>query len=160
MKIRWNALLVSSVLFTIALLLPLPAMLENAATWRQDAFPVEQGADYNYYAPIGLASLTIIVIGLIVTWAGYIRGLRWTWFVLLTITLGWGFAVVCRPYYLVKWRDFPPLAEWLPIALREPGPHRVFGKVLLTLLLMIISVLLPIRSFLRRQTPGRPTSAP
>ena len=42
----------------------------------------------------GIASLTIICIGLIVTWMGYIKRLRWTWFVLLVIVWGWAYPIL------------------------------------------------------------------
>jgi len=39
----------------------------------------------------GILSLTIILTGLIVIWAGYVKRIRWTWFVMFTIVFGWAF---------------------------------------------------------------------
>lgn len=157
MKIRPDAVFISSVLYTIALLLPLPAMLENAATWREAMFTVgEHNLVQNWRAPIGFASLSIIVIGLIVTWTGYIRGVRWTWPVLFIIAWGWAFPVLVLPIVQsVSTAGMTSLKELLSVALREPGPQRSFamyyGGFLLTLLLMTIALLLPIRTLVRRR---------
>ncbi|MGH9603899.1 MAG: hypothetical protein ACRD24_16085, partial [Terriglobales bacterium] len=109
MRIRRDVTFVSSVLFTIALLWPMPAMLENAWTWRRITFPVtEQVSIQNYYAPVGFASLAIIFIGLMVTWTGYIRRVRWTWFVMFTIVWVWAFPVLLLPS-LQRWEYMVPI---------------------------------------------------
>ncbi len=151
LRIRRDALFVSSVLFSIALLLPMPAMLENAGTWRRSTFQVtDQVSVQNYLAPVGFASLASIVIGLIVTWTGYIKRVRWTWFVMFTIVWIWAFPVLLLPF-LQHWENMAPITEWLPAALRQAGPQRAFAEAILTFLLMVIALLLPIQSFFRRQ---------
>jgi len=146
LRIRRDAVTVSSILFTLALLIPMPAMLGNAWTVHQDRFDIagRMGVQ-NYYAPIGFASLAIIVIGLIVTWAGYIKGVRWTWFVMFLIAWGWAFPVLVLAEF--HWRNMLPIAQWPPLALKGRGPQLGFPGSVLTLLLMVLALALPVKAF-------------
>jgi energy-coupling factor transporter transmembrane protein EcfT len=112
-----------------------------------------QLAIQNYLAPVGFASLANIVVGLIVTWAGYIKGVRWTWFVMFVIAWVWAFPVLLLPY-LQHWGNMVPITEWLPIALRESGPQRDFAEAVLTLLLMVLALALPVKTFFLRRADG------
>jgi hypothetical protein len=42
---------------------------------------------------LGAVSLTVIAIGLIVTWMGYVR-IRWTWFVMFALVWGWAYPIL------------------------------------------------------------------
>jgi hypothetical protein len=145
LKIRHDPVAVSSILFTLALLIPTPAMLGNAWTVRQTRFDIagRMGSN-NYYAPIGFASLAIILVGLIVTWAGYIKGVRWTWFVMFLITWGWAFPVLVLPEF--HWRNMLPIAQWPPLALKGRGPQLGFAESVLTLLLMVLALVVPVKT--------------
>ncbi|HEV2493629.1 MAG TPA: hypothetical protein VG204_11240 [Terriglobia bacterium] len=173
MKIRRDALAVSTILFTLALLLLTPSMLNNARVDYQSRFrdisdyPVpgiapDQVVIPNYAAPLGIASLAVIGIGLIVTWAGYIKGVRWTWFVMFTITWVWAFPVLMLPY-LYPWVGVAAIARSIPAAIRESlqaepysGLARAFLKVVLVFLLMVVALVLPIKTFWDRAGGGRP----
>jgi energy-coupling factor transporter transmembrane protein EcfT len=147
LKIRRDAVAVSSVLLTLALLIPMPAMLGNAWTVPQTRFDIAgRMGIQNYYAPIGFASLAIIVIGLIVTWAGYIKGVRWTWFVMFLIAWGWAFPVLVLAEF--HWRNMLPIAQWPPLALKGRGPQLGFAEAVLTLLLMVLALVLPAKTFI------------
>ena len=146
MKIRCDAVAVSSVLFTLALLIQTPAVLANAWTVSQTSLDIAHHLGVsNYYAPIGFASLTIIVIGLIVTWAGYIKGVRWTWFVMFVIVWVWAFPVLLLPY-LQLWRNVVAITEWLPDAIKQSGPSRDFVEVVLIFVLMVLALVLPVKT--------------
>lgn len=146
MKIRHDAVAVSSILFTLALLIPAPAMLWNAWTARQTLLHVAgRLLVENYYAPIGFASLAVIVIGLITTWAGYIKGVRWTWFVMFLIAWGWAFPVLVLAEF--HWRNMMPIAQWPPPAPTGHGPQLGFTGSLLTFLLMVLALLVPVKTF-------------
>src|SRR5437867_9329863 len=135
----------SSVLFTLALLIPMPVMLRDAWTMPQTSFEItDQLGVSNYYAPIGFASLTIIVIGLIVTWAGYIKGVGWTWFVLFVIASGWAFPVLILPQF--HWRNMLPIAQWPPLRVSS-HPRLEFAQSVLTLLLMALALGLTVKRF-------------
>ena len=146
MTIPRDAVGISSMLFTLALLIPMPAMLGNAWTARQTLLHVagRMGVQ-NYYAPIGFASLAIILIGLIVTWSGCIKGVRWAWFVLFLITWGWAFPVLVLAEF--HWRNMMPIAQWPPLAQRGRGPQLGFAGSVLTFLLMVVGLALPVKTF-------------
>jgi len=157
LKIRRDAVAVSSILFTLALLIPAPAMLWNAWTAPQGTFDIaaRRGAG-NYYAPIGFASLAIIVVGLIVTWSGYIKGVRWTWFVMFLITWGWVFPVLVLAGF--HWRNMLPMAQWPPVTPRVGGPQLGLGEPVLMLLLMALALVLPAKTLIsgRRTAQTKP----
>ena len=146
MKIRRDAVTVSSILFTLGLFVPMPAMLWNAWTVPQTYLDVAgRNLVGNYYAPIGFASLAIIVVGLIVTWTGYIKGVRWTWFVMFLIAWGWAFPVLVLAEF--HWRNMLPIAQWPSVALKGRGPQLGFAGSLLTFLLMVLALALPVKTF-------------
>ena len=163
MKIRHDAVAVSSILFTLALLWVTPPMLGNArATYQsrlrdisstpEAGIAQDQVVIPNYDAPIGITSLAIIVIGLVVTWAGYIRGARWTWFVMFVVVWVWAFPVLLLP----SLQHMAPIKEWLP-EVRESGSARNFVELVLIFLLMVLALALPVKTFLLGQGvgPGR-----
>ena len=155
MRIRRDAVALSSMLFTLALLIPAPAMVCNAWTVRRTFIVVAVRMSVeNYYPPIGFASLAIILIGLIVTWTGYVRGVRWTWFVMFLIAWGWAFPVLVLAE--LHWRNMMPIAQW-PIPRTGRGPQLGFMGSLLTFLLMVLALVLPVKTFVlsHRGTPRR-----
>ena len=147
MRIPRDVVFVSSVLFTIALLLPVPVMLENASTWRQSEFQVADGIwIQNFYALVGFASLANIFIGLMITWTGYINRVRSAWFVMFIIVWVWAFPVLL-PYPLL-WNILRTVdKDYLLLALREPGLARNYLRLVLAVLLMVIALFLPVKSF-------------
>ena len=176
MKIRHDAVAVSSVLFTLAFLMLTPPMINSARATHQSRFrdvSVEAQAGVawdqvvipNYSAPLGITSLAIIAIGLVVTWAGYIKGLRWTWLVMLVIAWVWALPVLVLP-------NFSP---WGGIALVSPsslasmtrdglraGPlsfiARAILKAVLAFLLMVLALVLPLKTFIPRRRDRPSTS--
>jgi len=161
LKIRHDVVAVSSVLLTLALLIPMPAMLGNAWTVPQPSLDIagHMGVP-NYYATMGFASLAVIVIGLIVTWAGYIKGVRWTWFVMFLIAWGWAFPVLVLAEF--HWRNMMPIAQWPPLAPKGRGPQLGLAESVLTLLLMVLALVLPAKTFIlgravaQRKPPTKP----
>jgi hypothetical protein len=173
LKIRRDALAISSVLFTFALLMQTPAMINWARTTHQSRF--RDISDYpeagiaqdqvvipNYAAPTGITSLAIIAIGLVVTWAGYIKGARWTWFVMFVIVWVWVFPVWLLPLF-VPWRGAALTTRSIAMAIRnslDAGPDgwiaRAGLEVLLIFLLMLVALVLPIKRFIvgRGAGPG------
>jgi energy-coupling factor transporter transmembrane protein EcfT len=95
---------------------------------------------------MGFASLAIIVIGLIVTWTGYIKGVRWTWFVMFLIAWGWVFPVLVLAEF--HWRNMMPIADWPPLALKGRGTQLGFAESVLTFLLMVLALVLPAKTFI------------
>jgi hypothetical protein len=150
LKIRHDAVALSSLLFTLGLLIPMPSMLGNAWTVRQMRLVIAGGFGlWNYFAPIGFTSLAIIVIGLIVTWSGYIKGVRWTWFVMFMIAWGWACPVLVLPEF--HWRNMLPISQWPqwpPLILTGVGPQLGFPESVVAFLLMVLALALPAKTFL------------
>lgn len=175
MKIRRDAVAVSSILFTVAFLMLTPAMINCARVTHQSRFrdiafypdaaiPGDQVVIPNYYAPIGIASLAIIAIGLVVTWAGYIKGVRWTWFVMFVIVWVWAFPVVVLPLF-IPWQGVAPIPQSFARAIRDSlhaGPYsviaRAFLEVVLAFLLMVLALVLPVKTFILGRGAGPGTS--
>ena len=161
MKIRHDALALSSILFTVAFLMLVPTGFELANTTHQTRFrDIATGADAsavgdqiaipNYYAPLGFASLTIIAIGLIVTWTGYIKGSRWTYSVIFVIVWLWAFPVIMLPLLhglIPTWRTL----EWIRMvkeAISMNGAARSVLEAFVAFLLMVLALALPAKTFL------------
>jgi hypothetical protein len=148
----------ASVFFTLAFLVLTPAMWRAAATIRQSSVWAHTSSPYcfqDYFAPAGIASLAIIVIGLIVTWAGYIRRVRWTWFVMLVIVWVWAFPVLMLPYLRPR-RGVETIAQSFAGAISESGTERSYAEAVLAFLLMVLALALPVKTFIlgRRDGPG------
>jgi hypothetical protein len=181
MKIRHDTLAVSSVLFTLALLTLAPAALDFARTTHQSrlqditmhvqASNADQIVIPNFSAPIGFACLAIIGIGLMVTWAGYFKGVRWTWYVMFVIVWLWAFPLCILPYFY-PWRYTDSAVQTFVNTIRDsldPGPDgwlaRAFLKVSTAFLFMVVALILPVKTFIRGQggnlgKSGRANSGP
>jgi hypothetical protein len=162
LKIRRDALAVSSILFTVALLMLAPTAFELANVTHQRRFrDIATGAEAsavgdqiaipNYYAPLGFASLTIIAIGLVVTWTGYIKGARWTYSVMFVIVWLWAFPVIMLPplhgLIIPLWRTL----DWIRMvkeAISMNGAERDILESFAAFLLMVLALALPAKTFL------------
>jgi len=110
----------------------------------------DQIAIPNYFAPLGFASLTIIAVGLVVTWTGYIKGLRWTYFVMFVIVWLWAFPALVLPLLhpvISSWRTL----EWIRLikeAISEDGVARAILEPFVVFLFMLIALILPVKTFI------------
>ncbi len=158
-------------LFTVAFLMLTPGMMNCALVTHQSRFrdisnypeagiAQDQVVIPNYYAPIGIASLAAIAIGLLVTWAGYIKGVRWTWFVMFVIVWVWAFPVLILPF-LRDWNPRGSIAYTLADAVHKSGMARIFVRDVLAFLLMVVALALPLGTFIlgRGDVPGTPGRA-
>jgi hypothetical protein len=59
----------------------------------------------------GLAGLATILVALIVIWNGYVRKVRWAWFVMLIIVCGWYFPLFI--YQTLSYARGPDVFTWL-----------------------------------------------
>ena len=160
MKIRRDPVAVSCILFTVALLMLVPAMWTDASfAWGSGLGGASGSSLYGLdigscLAPAGVASLAVIAIGLIVTWAGYFKGVRWTWFVMFVVVWVWAF-----PLFILQYVQHPPpvsgLIPGLGSAIRERGPARDFVEAVLIFLLMLVALVLPAKTFLLGRGVGR-----
>jgi hypothetical protein len=150
---RRDVVALSGILFTAALLMLAPAMWKAAATVHHQGNIWGAGPQTRFqygFAPAGFTSLAVIAVGLIVTWAAYIKRVRWTWFVLLVIVWVWAFPVLVLPY-LRPWKDVPTVAQSFASFISEGGPLRNFLEVLVAFALMLLALVLPAKTFLLRR---------
>jgi hypothetical protein len=102
---------------------------------------------------VGFSSLAIILIGLVVTWIGYVKSVPWAWFIMFIIVWVWAFPGLVLPFFspgiAVPWR------QGVSDTVNHPGIARDFFEGIATFLLLAIALLLPIGSFFRR---GKSTS--
>jgi hypothetical protein len=157
MRLRVNSVLISSVLFTIALLALIPPSLANALTGRDKSALAHLDAGFRevarMYGTLGVACLAIILVGLIVTWTGYIKRVRSAWLVMFVLVWAWAFPLFVLPWFGGHWvMTFP---EVLYDAIYQAGLPRDFVESLLIFVLMVAALLLPIKSFfLAGNVPG------
>lgn len=150
MRLRRDVVILSGILFTAALLMLAPAMWKAAATVRHQENLWGAGPQTRFqfgFAPAGFTSLAVIAVGLIVTWAAYVKGVRWTWFVMFVIVWVWAFPVLVLPY-LRPWKGVPTVAQSFASSIIEGGPARNFVEAFLTFLLMVLALVLPVKTFL------------
>ena len=155
MRLRIDAVFVSSVLFTLALLWLVPHNLQYASSWPEPFIRVDDRLSVqNYWMPIGFAALTLILVGLIVIWTGYIRKDRWAWLIMLIIVWVFAFPIYLLP--ILQARLAAGSSGW-PIfwdAIKEPGVARASIKGPVDFVLLLVALLMPVRSFFGKQSPN------
>ena len=151
MRIRRDSLFVSSMFFTIALLCLIPTFWANVLTGRDEMALWKLDAGDRHAAEtmsqLSVASLAVILIGLIVVWMGYTKRERWTWPVMFILVWVWAFPLLVWPVVLPLFRHTLMFSEWLYTAINHPGSARAWAESVLIFLLMVIALLLPIRRF-------------
>lgn len=155
MRIRHDVTFVSCVLFTIALVCFIPPSFD----WALGGYGDMRGLDTAWRAlarsdsNIGKLELTLIIIGLIVTWTGYLNKVRWTWFVMFILVSGLVFPLGILPIVMhPKWLlDAPELLveAWKG---SQSAAARGILEALLIFSLMVIALFLPVKSFFSRRT--------
>ena len=145
MRIRPNIFLVSSLLLTPGLFWLLPSAINCA-----------QATD-TMTRTAGLASLTIIIVGLIVIWTGLAVGNRASWVIMAVIVCVWAFFIMTWPVvrHGRRW-TLSELREWVVFAWR--GEHIAQTMLISTVmfLLMLVGLILPVRALFRTRTALAP----
>lgn len=156
MKVKWNTVLLSCVLFTVALigLVPLqisPIMGARSSELAQmhDGFAREL---VRLYAVKAIFSMAMILMGLVIVWAGYFKTIRWTWYVMFILVFGWaffGFIMPLRPLgralLTESWSDTIGSAKQFPGQFVDVVGTSAF--LVLMFVLMVIALILPARAF-------------
>lgn len=151
MRIRIDKVFVSSVLFTLSLLILVPHNVAYASMWHLLASKDTARVWAYYLMMIGSASLALVMVGLIVLWTGYIKREIRAWLVMFVIVWVFAFPVYILPMLLSGYRD-PELIDWsgwLRAAVSGPGPERDNAKASLVFLLMVVALLLPVKAFFK-----------
>ena len=155
MKIRRDTVFISSVLFTIALLWLVPPFIKGALSRYDTSGRQQLDTGWRLYsemwASFDIASLALVLIGLIVTWAGYIKKVRWTWFVMFVIVWGWFFPALAFPDFVYPlYRGaitIPSFSDLILAGFSKSGMARGIVHEMAIFVLMVIALVLPIKSF-------------
>ena len=139
MRIRPNIFQASGFLLTLGVLRLLPSTIE----WVRVRNTETMGQSY------GFASLTVIIVALIIIWTGLAAGNRVAWVIMAVIVWVWAFPimmslVVSHPRVFLDWR------EWLAAAWRNDFSWpRILLINTIMFLLMLVGLILPVRALLR-----------
>ena len=145
MRIRPNIFQVSGFLLTLGVLRLLPSTIEWVRVRNLEIGQI-----------FGFASLTVIIVALIVIWTGLAAGNRVAWVIMAVIVWFWAFPitmglVVSHPRVFLDWR------EWVAAAWRNDSS---FPRVLLVntimFFLMLVGLILPVRALFRTRTALAP----
>jgi small-conductance mechanosensitive channel len=157
MKIRRDPAFISSVLFTIALLSVLPAIFSLVLAGRDAAHEGDFGIRLclQEMSVVGNISLAIVLIGLIVTWTGYLKRVRWAWFVMFVVVWGWFFSAFAfhdfaYPIYrgaMSGETEMSYILAMIRAVFTEPPWARDQAHEMMSFALMVIALVLPMKSF-------------
>jgi hypothetical protein len=125
MRVRFDRVSLSGVLWTISLLIIIHWNLKFAATWRtRHVWVMDRVATSNYESSIAFASLALAIIGLIVIWTSYQKRTRSAWFIMVVLL-----SVYFVPVHLLDvFLDIRRVGwAWWPAVLREAMEGRQFA---------------------------------
>lgn len=148
MKLQFNSVSISSVLFTISLLALGQMHLKFAATWRTREVNWGRLGLPNYQASIAFATLALVLIGLVVLWTGYQKRTRSSWFIMAVFVFVYFMPVNMIDVFL----DIRRMGwSWWPAVVHDAREGYRFAISALYSLsfftVMIIALLMPIRAF-------------
>jgi hypothetical protein len=98
----------------------------------------------------GLASLTVIIVALIVIWTWLAAGNRVAWVIIAVIVWVWAFPIMMMPLVTHKVAlSLSDLSDWVASAWH--GEHLARTSLVNTVLflLMLVGLILPVRALLR-----------
>ncbi len=154
MKIRRDTVFISSVLFTIAFFGLVPPFFKIAVEHDKDAF---QRLDWSLQLYSGevrdfsIAALAIILIGLIVIWNGYVKRVRWTWWVMFVIVWGWFFPTIAfRDFVYPLYSGALKITSFFALIRAAFGLSSLEGSIaheMVIFALMVIALFLSVKAF-------------
>ncbi len=140
MRVRPNIFLISSFLLTPAFLWLLPSFIQCCVSYTGET--MTQTA--------GLASLTVIIVALIVIWTWLAAGNRVAWVIIAVIVWVWAFPIMMMPLVTHKvdlsWSE---LSDWVGSAWHGEHLARISLVSTVLFLLMLVGLILPVRALLR-----------
>jgi hypothetical protein len=136
LKMHKDSVFISSVMFTIALVLPIPNCMKVA--WSNDNASFQRES---------FACLTIALLGLLIVWTTFIRRIRSAWFAMSIIVWIGAFPIMVLPLLQHHWALTP--TEWIYSAIFQQGLPRRWALSVCLFMLMLVALLLPIKAFLK-----------
>ncbi len=156
MRIRRDAVFISSVLFTIAFVCMIPPTWSMAMAGRDNKLLAKIGPGWSDYLRLlgefGVASLAVIFVVLIVIWMVYVKWLGWKWFVIYILVWVWAFPFLILPN--LRYAAASTLTGSVSMASSGSVIARHAEEQVLIFVLMLIALILPIKSFFRKQVAG------
>jgi hypothetical protein len=140
MQVRRNIFLVSSSLLTPAFFWLLPYMIRCVR------------ATDSITQTAGLASLTVIIVALIVIWTWLVAGSRVAWVIMAVIVWVWAFPIMIFGLHIGPVSS-SQLKDWIVSAWRQDGLARVTLINPIMFSLMLIGLILPLRALFRIRQP-------
>jgi hypothetical protein len=144
MKVRPNIFLASRLLLTLALFWLLPYMINCVR------------ATDTITRTAGLASLTVIIVALIVIWTLLAAGNRVAWAIMAVIVWVWAFPIMMFPLPHIGPLSLSDLRDWIVSAWRQDGLARVTLINPIMFSLMLIGLILPLRAVFRIRQVAAP----
>jgi len=166
MRVRPDSVFISCILHTIALLFFIHpslwyygAPIDPAAVARFDAAVRGELYAYHYF---GVTCLAMILIGLIVVWAGYAKRSRLAWFVMFVIVWFWAFPVFVRPVVvrLARGEFMLTFPEFFYHVISGSGMITQVLRSILMFLLMVVGLALPMGRFFIARKADEPVHLP
>ena len=165
MRVRSDSVFISSVLHTVTLLYLIRPSLWASPLWTYFSPHILLAPMDNVVfrgEAQSVASLAIIIVGLIVVWTGYAKGSRPAWFVMFIIVWFWAFPrfILSIVPFLIRERSSFTFSELLSNAILGPGPYRDIVELHLAFLVMVIGLALPMRRVFVTRKADEPVHLP
>jgi hypothetical protein len=160
MRVRPDSVFISSLLHTVALLYLIRPSLWNYSLNHILLAP-RDNVGFRGEAQ-SVASLAVILIGLIVAWTSYAKRSRTAWFVMFVIVWFWAFPrfILSIVPLLIRERSSLTFPELLSDAILGPGWPRDVVELLLAFLLMVLGLALPMGRFFIPRKADEPVHLP
>ena len=161
MRVRPDSVFIASLLHTAALLYFIrPSLWSYFSLNHILLTPIDENRFRGEAQSV--ASLAIILIGLIVVWTSYAKRSRTAWFVMFVIVWLWAFPhfILSIVPLLIRERSSFTLFELLSDAMLGPGFQRDVVELTLAFLLMVIGLALPIGRVFVPRKGDEPASLP
>jgi hypothetical protein len=140
MRVRPNIFLISSLLLTPAFFWLLPSIIQC----------VRYTGTETMTRTAGLASLTVIIVALIVIWTWLVAGNRVAWVIIAVIVWVWAFPIMMLPLVThVVALSLSDLSGWVVSAWHGDHLSRIALVNTVLFLLMLVGLILPVRALLR-----------
>jgi hypothetical protein len=148
MRVRPNIFLISSLLLTPAFLWLLPSIIQCVRY-------TDTGTMETMTQAFGLASLTVIIVGLIVIWTGLAAGKRVAWVIVAVIVWVWAFPIMILPLRMkhIVTLSLSDLGDWVASAWHGDHLSRIALANTVLFSLMLVGLILPVRALFRSGKP-------
>jgi hypothetical protein len=145
LRLRPNIFLISSLLLTPAFFWLSPSIIQCCVSYGPET--MTQTA--------GLASLTVIIVALIVIWTWLVAGNRVAWVIIAVIVWVWAFPIMMLPLVTHKGAlSLSDLSDWVASAWHGDHLSRIALANSVLFLLMLVGLILPVRALFRIRKPA------